>query len=185
MYLLFRDAFKAAFISLIEPLNGIPWTFCPGNHDDEGAPWDRESLLQVILITVILCVYTLCFAFLEVFSLPGCLTPDATCFNHTYTIGFTPTADARSVRLWVFDSGGTIIASLLLITLYHPSEFTCVGDNPVTRFDTISPACVADYKRLQAEPRCCPAPSPFTPHPSRLPSPSPPPASPSPTFMCM
>ena len=42
---------------------------------------------------------------LRTFSLPGCATASASSFDHTLTIGFGAHADARSVRLWIFDSG--------------------------------------------------------------------------------
>jgi hypothetical protein len=81
---LFSDAFLAALRPLLQ--RGIPWCFIPGNHDDDGSPWTRHDLLQV-------------------FALPGCATPSATCFDHTLTIGFGPCSDEQSVRLWLFDSG--------------------------------------------------------------------------------
>ena len=72
----------------VQPLveAGIPWCFCPGNHDDDRGPWVREDLLRV-------------------FSLPGCATPSAKRFDHTLTVGFGSEADESSIRLWLFDSG--------------------------------------------------------------------------------
>jgi hypothetical protein len=83
------------FLPIIQPLLDakppIPWTFCPGNHDDDDAPWTRDDLL-------------------EIFQLPGCATPTCTSFNHTYTVGIGtkqhPSTPSTSTRLWIFDSGG-------------------------------------------------------------------------------
>ena len=81
-------AFADAFMRVLAPLLecGVPWCFCPGNHDDDGSPWTRQDLLRI-------------------FALPGCATPTATRFDHTLTVGFSARADERSVRLWIFDSG--------------------------------------------------------------------------------
>lgn len=80
------NSFIASITELIEPLNArnIPWIFLPGNHDDDGSPWKREDLLQV-------------------FKLPGCLTPSALNFNFTLTVS---KENSKRLRLWVFDSGG-------------------------------------------------------------------------------
>ena len=60
---------------------GIPWTFTPGNHDDDPpARWNREDLLDLM-------------------RLPGCATPTATSFNHTFLLG-------DRLRLFFFDSHG-------------------------------------------------------------------------------
>jgi hypothetical protein len=82
------SAFAETFSPVLAPLlqRGVPWCFCPGNHDDDGSPWSREDLLQT-------------------FSLPGCATPTATRFDHTLTVGFGSRADEHAVRLWIFDSG--------------------------------------------------------------------------------
>ena len=62
----------------------LPWTYIPGNHDDDGAPWDRADLLQI-------------------YDLPGCASQGAKQFNHTFTIGPGHLADAStSLRLWLF-----------------------------------------------------------------------------------
>ena len=113
-----RRAWVACFEQVTAPLLAcdppVPWTFCPGNHDDDHAPWCRDDLLAI-------------------FKLPGCATPTATSFNFTFTIGtratageevaaasrppgsdsgaaaatFCRVADGETlVRLWVFDSGG-------------------------------------------------------------------------------
>jgi hypothetical protein len=43
-----RDSWRAPFQALIQPLLDaeppIPWTFCPGNHDDDCSPWSRQVL---------------------------------------------------------------------------------------------------------------------------------------------
>jgi hypothetical protein len=106
-----KHSWRPAFEGLIAPLQAstppIPWTFCPGNHDDDDSPWDRADLL-------------------EIFRLPGCLTPEAQSFDHTLTVGLGPTADsAPSVRLWLFDSG---------------------GNDSHTRYGTFQPATVASIK---------------------------------------
>ena len=80
------DLFAEAFMRVLAPLHGIPWIFCPGNHDDDGSPWSRNDLLRI-------------------FALDGCATPTATCFDHTFTVGFGDEADKSSVRIWNFDSG--------------------------------------------------------------------------------
>lgn len=87
-----RNAWVAPFQSLVEPLQKTvpptPWTFCPGNHDDDGAPWDRADLLQV-------------------FKLGGCFPRGAQTFNFTFSVGATREPHAEtSLRLWVVDSGG-------------------------------------------------------------------------------
>eukprot|EP00946_MAST-07B_sp_MAST-7B-sp1_P000637 g637.t1 len=111
-----RSAWKSCFQAVTAPLQAcdppVPWTYCPGNHDDDHSPWDREDLLAI-------------------FKLPGCATPTATSFNFTFTIGTHATAGEKIVqkgeqgapssadatfcrladgetltRLWVFDSGG-------------------------------------------------------------------------------
>jgi hypothetical protein len=97
-----KDSWREPFLALLQPLleadPPIPWTFCPGNHDDDGSPWSRQDLLKV-------------------FRLPGCLTPDATEFNFTFTCGFLRQATAGdSIRLWVFDSGGNNKVTFLLST---------------------------------------------------------------------
>ena len=60
---------------------GVPWCFTPGNHDDDPpAQWNREDLLDLM-------------------RLPGCATPTATSFNHTFLLG-------DRLRLFFFDSHG-------------------------------------------------------------------------------
>ena len=80
--------FATTFLQVLAPLLelGVPWCFCPGNHDDDSSPWTRADLLRT-------------------FKLPGCATPTATRFDHTLTMGARPEADERAVRLWIFDSG--------------------------------------------------------------------------------
>jgi 3',5'-cyclic AMP phosphodiesterase CpdA len=67
-----KDAWKELFQEITKPLVElkIPWAYIPGNHDDDGASWGTNELLQV-------------------FSLPGCVTPNAKSFNHTYTVGYS------------------------------------------------------------------------------------------------
>ena len=106
-----KDSWRPAFEELIAPLLSssppIPWTFCPGNHDDDDSPWDRADLL-------------------EIFRLPGCLTPEAQSFDHTLTVGFCPSAEVTPcARLWLFDSG---------------------GNDSHTRYGTFQPATVASIK---------------------------------------
>ena len=87
----------------------IPWTFCPGNHDDDSSPWCRHDLLAI-------------------YSLPGCVTPEAQTFNHCFTCGFAPHADPHcSVRIWIFDSG---------------------GNDEATRYETISPQTVSAFAEI-------------------------------------
>ena len=60
---------------------GVPWTFTPGNHDDDPpSSWSHEDLLDVL-------------------RLPGCASSTANSFNHTFKIG-------EHVRLFFFDSHG-------------------------------------------------------------------------------
>lgn len=103
-----RSAFEALIAPLLSANPPIPWTFCPGNHDDDASPWVRSDLL-------------------EIFRLPGSLTPEAQSFDQTVTVGFMPTADPSSVRLWIFDSG---------------------GNDEETRYGTFHPEAVASYKAL-------------------------------------
>ena len=84
-------SFMEAFSELLVPLNGennlkktVPWIYLPGNHDDDESPWTRKDLL-------------------ELFSLPGALTPRAAGFNFTFTVS---KVSSKKVRLWIFDSGG-------------------------------------------------------------------------------
>ncbi len=69
--------------------SGALWSFVPGNHDYDEAPWTREDLLQL-------------------YALPGCLSRDAKTFNHTVTVGFekVPTSCNSCLRLFLFDTGG-------------------------------------------------------------------------------
>uniref|UniRef100_A0A7S3ZHZ3 Calcineurin-like phosphoesterase domain-containing protein n=2 Tax=Lotharella globosa TaxID=91324 RepID=A0A7S3ZHZ3_9EUKA len=69
----------------IDPLvdAGIYWSFTPGNHDDDGAPYSRKDLL-------------------DIYSLPYCLSKGANTFDHTITVG---PSEKEGVRLWLFDSG--------------------------------------------------------------------------------
>ena len=86
-----RETFESVTRPLLESKPPIPWTFCPGNHDDDDSPWTRSDLL-------------------EIFTLPGCATPLCTSFNHTFTLGVgtddQPSDPINSTRLWIFDSGG-------------------------------------------------------------------------------
>ena len=59
----------------------VPWTFTPGNHDDDPpSKWSRADLLDIL-------------------RLPGCVASAATSFNHTFKLG-------EQVRLFFFDSHG-------------------------------------------------------------------------------
>ena len=85
------NSFVEAFSELISPLNGenalkktVPWIFIPGNHDNNESPWTKKDLL-------------------ELFSLPGALTPRAAGFNFTVTVS---KGSSKKLRLWIFDSGG-------------------------------------------------------------------------------
>jgi hypothetical protein len=81
------DAWRECFETLVMPLvaAGIPWTFVPGNHDDDCSPWSRDDLLAV-------------------YALEGCASRGATSFNHTFTVSVGD--DGASTRLFFFDSGG-------------------------------------------------------------------------------
>ena len=52
-----KELLLEIFLDVIQPLLkfGIPWTFTPGNHDDDEAPWARKDLLSI-------------------FTLPGCVS---------------------------------------------------------------------------------------------------------------
>ena len=91
-----KNNWQTTFAGVIQPLLDakpypVPWTFCPGNHDDDNAPWSRSDLLKI-------------------FQMDGCITPTCTSFNHTFTIGIgtevQPSIPSTSTRLWIFDSGG-------------------------------------------------------------------------------
>lgn len=74
---------RRAMAEVVRPCQerGVPWTFTPGNHDDDPpSSWSREDLLDIL-------------------RLPGCAAPAATSFNHTFKIG-------EVVRLFFFDSHG-------------------------------------------------------------------------------
>ena len=113
------DSWQTTFKDIIQPLLETtpitPWTFCPGNHDDDDAPWTRNDLL-------------------EIFQLPGCISPKCQSFNHTYTLGIHSKEDSisqndptTSTRLWIFDSG---------------------GNHPTTRYDPFPKNIVNGYKQL-------------------------------------
>mmetsp|Transcript_46751 Transcript_46751/g.100056 ORF Transcript_46751/g.100056 Transcript_46751/m.100056 type:complete len:418 (-) Transcript_46751:160-1413(-) len=86
-------AWKECFLEVLQPIvkRDVPWTFVPGNHDDDGGPWSRQDLLGV-------------------YSLPGCLSSSASSFDHTLTVSLAKTDDTdgkgEALRLWFFDSGG-------------------------------------------------------------------------------
>ena len=46
---LMGGAWRQAMLEVIAPINqrAIPWTFVPGNHDDDHSPWSREDLLGI------------------------------------------------------------------------------------------------------------------------------------------
>ena len=69
-----RSAWKSCFQAVTAPLQAcdppVPWTYCPGNHDDDGThpEWCREDLR-------------------EIFRLPCCATPGATRgFDFTFRV---------------------------------------------------------------------------------------------------
>lgn len=73
-----------AMREVVQPcvLAGVPWCFTPGNHDDdEPCPWSHSDLLQIM-------------------TLPGCATPQACSFDHTFMVG-------EGVRLFFFDTHGS------------------------------------------------------------------------------
>ena len=78
--------FAAAFMRVLAPVleRGIPWTFCPGNHDDDGSPWTRTDLLRT-------------------FALPARHAGGDALITHRPLLGAD--ADERAVRVWNFDSG--------------------------------------------------------------------------------
>mmetsp|Transcript_5382 Transcript_5382/g.7593 ORF Transcript_5382/g.7593 Transcript_5382/m.7593 type:complete len:413 (-) Transcript_5382:92-1330(-) len=80
-----RNDWLDTFQNFIQPLIDakVHWTFTPGNHDDDGAPYERKELLKI-------------------FSLPYSISKGAKTFNHTITVG--PDKE-DCVRLWLFDSG--------------------------------------------------------------------------------
>ena len=66
-----------------ESLFRIPWTYVPGNHDDDDAPWSRNDLL-------------------EIYELPGCVAKGAKSFNHTVTVG---SAQGAEIGGWICEKG--------------------------------------------------------------------------------
>ena len=86
-----RNSWREAFMDIVRPINDLntPWTFCPGNHDDDHSPWSRSDLLQI-------------------YQLEGCVSKKTTSFDHTMSIGFDE-SEGESTRLWIFDSGGNNI----------------------------------------------------------------------------
>jgi len=80
-----RSDFVETFEKFLRPVidTKIAWSFTPGNHDDDGAPYSRKDLLKL-------------------YELPCCLSAGAKTFNHTVLVG--PSAK-ECVRLWFFDSG--------------------------------------------------------------------------------
>ena len=107
------NSFVEAFSELISPLNGenalkktVPWIFIPGNHDNNESPWTKKDLL-------------------ELFTLPGALTPRAAGFNFTVTVS---KGSSKKVRLWIFDSGGN-------------------HENPRYRYETFNEKTVEAYEK--------------------------------------
>ncbi|CAK9021828.1 Probable inactive purple acid phosphatase 29 [Durusdinium trenchii] len=83
------EKMNEVMMDVLEPVlkRDIPWTYIPGNHDDDDSPWTRQDLLKI-------------------YQLPLCVSAKATTFNHTMTIGRgTEPSATDSVRLWLFDSG--------------------------------------------------------------------------------
>ena len=98
---LFVDAFMRILQPLLSCTPPVPWTFCPGNHDDDQGPWSRAALLRV-------------------YSLPGCLTPCAASFDHTLTVSLVRGLYRRSrLRLWLFDYGAN--SKLTKVEPVHPA----------------------------------------------------------------
>ena len=85
-----RNSWREAFMDIVKPINDTktPWTFVPGNHDDDHSPWSRSDLLQI-------------------YQLEGCISKETKTFDHTMSIGFE--SGGESARLWLFDSGGNNI----------------------------------------------------------------------------
>jgi hypothetical protein len=87
------QAVTEALVDLIPHFQGTPWIYLPGNHEDDGSPWQRSDLLQIL-------------------KLPGCLQSCATSFHHTLLLQKTTTMTPKGhvhqhrVRLHIFDSGG-------------------------------------------------------------------------------
>ena len=84
-----------AMRQVIEPCieNQIPWTFCPGNHDDDlPSKWSRLDLLQL-------------------YDLPCCASRGATSFNHSFRLG------NDGPRIFLFDSHGSTKTSKNGITM--------------------------------------------------------------------
>jgi hypothetical protein len=78
------DAFSAVVKPLVD--NNVPWTFVPGNHDDEsvGNQWLRKDLLQV-------------------YDLPCCVSKGMSSFTHDIMLG--------PMHLFLVDSNAYVQAS--------------------------------------------------------------------------
>ena len=85
-----RDSWRDAFMDIVRPINelNVPWTFTPGNHDDDSSPWERQDLLGV-------------------YELEGCISRGAKSFDHRMTVSFD--TSNKGIILWFFDSGGNNI----------------------------------------------------------------------------
>ena len=90
-----KGAFAEVWHDLIPRFGGTPWMYVPGNHDDDGSPWTRVDLLQIL-------------------KLPGCLQRRSTGFHHTVLLRKGNNDDIHDedndtvtrVRLHMMDSGG-------------------------------------------------------------------------------
>eukprot|EP00512_Aurantiochytrium_limacinum_P001937 CAMPEP_0171493558 /NCGR_PEP_ID=MMETSP0958-20121227/5029_1 /TAXON_ID=87120 /ORGANISM="Aurantiochytrium limacinum, Strain ATCCMYA-1381" /LENGTH=351 /DNA_ID=CAMNT_0012027195 /DNA_START=92 /DNA_END=1144 /DNA_ORIENTATION=- len=117
-----RGAFKDVMMEVLQPIleANIPWTFTPGNHDDDHSPWSREDLL-------------------EIYKLPLCVSAKATSFNHTFTIGRKDQPDAtNSLRLWLFDSGANSDDPNIMYTTF--SKETVNGYKQLSQSGKLAPS---------------------------------------------
>lgn len=78
-----KEAVVECLQDMIPFFHNIPWTFLPGNHDDDHSPWEREDLVAIM-------------------KLDGCLQKEAQGFHHTFLLS----KQHVKVRLHLFDSGG-------------------------------------------------------------------------------
>jgi len=108
---------RQCILDVLAPITaaGCAWTYVPGNHDDDGGPWARSDLLGIYQLGR---------------EAPGCISEGALSFDHTVTIGPSPSFNkASSMRLWLFDSGGN-------------------HDDPAIKYHTFNHAAVEGYREL-------------------------------------
>mmetsp|Transcript_42020 Transcript_42020/g.116007 ORF Transcript_42020/g.116007 Transcript_42020/m.116007 type:complete len:393 (+) Transcript_42020:86-1264(+) len=119
------SGWRRALLEVLAPITaaGCAWTYVPGNHDDDGGPWTREDLLGIYRLGA---------------DAPGCISEGAANFNHTLSVGFSPSPSPSSLRLWLFDSGGN-------------------HEDPTLRYHTFDPFAVEAYKQISSshEPAAC------------------------------